>query len=320
MAAGSLLGVALHKETSFPVGKVEFMNLYPMSFSEYLLAAGEEQLLDLLHQKDWDLIHAFRDRYVRLLKTYYFVGGMPEAVQSYISTHDFVEVRTIQHHILSAYELDFSKHAPAHMVPRIRMLWNAIPSQLSRENKKFVYGLLKKGARAKEYEMALAWLVDSGLIHRVGRVMKPGFPLKAYEDFGAFKLYLVDVGLLCAISDLSSKIILEGHDIFKEFKGAMTEQFVLQQLKATFECPISYWSAERGMAEVDFVVQHQENIIPIEVKAEENLQSKSLKSYVERYKPDWAFRVSMSNYRAESWLVNWPMYAINEVFPYQHQK
>ncbi len=313
IAAGSLLGVAIHQEVSFPVGKVEFMDLYPLDFYEYLTAIGEEQLVSLLNQKDWSLIRTFKDKYIQHLKTYYFVGGMPEAVNAFFTSQDFEEVRQIQNNILSAYELDFSKHAPADMVPRIRMLWNSIPAQLAKENKKFIYGLIKTGARAKEYEMALSWLTDCGLVHRVSRITKPGMPLKAYEDRSAFKLFAVDVGLLGAMGSIDSKIILEGHSIFEEFKGALTEQYVLQQLRSAADVPVHYWSAERGVAEVDFVIQLKDRVVPLEVKAEENLQAKSLKSYVAKYQPKTAIRSSMSDYREEEWLTNWPLYGISEI-------
>ena len=313
LAAGSLLGVALHEETSFPVGKVEFMNLYPLDFYEFLEAVGDEELVQLLANQEWSLIKTFKAKYIQRLREYYFVGGMPEAVKIFALSKDFEEVRQIQRNILSAYELDFSKHAPALIVPRIRMLWNSIHAQLAKENKKFVYGLIKKGARARDYELALSWLTDCGLVHKVTRVSKPGIPLKAYEDHGAFKLFLVDVGLLAAMGEIDSKVILAGNDIFEEFKGAMAEQFVLQQLKSKLDTTINYWSAERAIAEVDFLIQANNHVIPIEVKAEENLQSKSLKSYVNKYGPEIAIRTSMSDYREEQWLTNLPLYGVQEV-------
>lgn len=313
IAAGSLLGVAIHQDVSFPVGKVEFMDVYPLDFYEFLEAHGESQLVQLLRQKSWPLIQTFKDKYIRFLKTYYFTGGMPEVVKTIADSGDFAAARQIQNNILSAYELDFSKHATPDLVPRIRMLWNSIPAQLAKENKKFIYGLIKTGARAKDYEIALSWLTDCGLVHRISRIAKPGIPLKAYEDRSAFKLFALDVGLLGAMGSIDSKIILEGHAIFEEFKGALTEQFVLQQLKAAGDQPVHYWSAERGVAEVDFVIQLKDRVIPLEVKAEENLQSKSLKSYVAKYQPQTAVRTSMSDFREEEWLINWPLYAISEI-------
>jgi uncharacterized protein len=313
ISAGSLLGVALNRHTSFPVGKVDFLDLYPLSFTEFLEAAGEKALLDLLKSKDWALIKTFRLKYIQLLKQYYYIGGMPEAVLSFTGNNDFNEVRAIQKRILSAYEQDFSKHAPNEIVPRIRMLWNTIPAQLAKENKKFMYGMIKQGARAKDYELAMSWLIDCGLIHKVNRVNKPGMPLKAYEDFSAFKLFIVDVGLLGALVDIDIKTLLNGNDLFEEFKGALTEQFVLQQLVTGKELVVYYWSAEKATAEIDFLVQYAGQIIPIEVKAEENLKAKSLKVFYEKYKPAMAIRTSMSDFRKEEWLTNLPLYCLTEL-------
>jgi predicted AAA+ superfamily ATPase len=313
IAAGSLLGVALHRNASFPVGKVEFCNLYPMSFAEFLMAANQSQLLDLLGNKDWELIRTFKDKYIHLLKQYYFVGGMPEVVNSFFERSDFQEVRTLQKNILMAYEFDFSKHAPHEIVPRIRMLWNSIPGQLARENKKFVYGAIKTGARARDYELALSWLSDSGLIHKVCRVSKPGIPLKAYAEMNVFKLFITDLGLLGAMVDMDVKTILEGNRIFEEFKGALTEQYVLQELLISRDRPIYYWSAERSTAEIDFLIQQQGYIVPIEVKAEENLRAKSLRSFCQKYHPKTALRLSMSDYRQEEWLTNIPLYAVKHI-------
>lgn len=310
ICAGSLLGVALSGHTSFPVGKVEFLDLYPLSFYEFLAAAGESPLLKLLQLKDWELIRSFKTKYISLLKQYYYIGGMPEAVLSFITDQDFNKVRTIQTNILLAYEQDFSKHAPNEIVPRIRMLWNAIPAQLARENKKFVYGLIKQGARAKEYEMAMSWLIDCGLLHRVNRATKPGMPLTAYQDISAFKLFLVDVGLLAAMAGMDVKTLLSGNALFEEFKGALTEQFVQQQLLSLKDIAIYYWSAENATAEIDFLLQYQGQVIPVEVKAEENLKAKSLKVFCEKYKPGKAIRTSMSDFRIEDWLINIPLYAI----------
>jgi predicted AAA+ superfamily ATPase len=312
VAAGSLLGVALHKHTSFPVGKVNFMDLYPLSFSEFLLALNKKPLYDLLVSKDWSMIANFKSKYIELLRQYYFIGGMPEAVYSFSNESNFAKIREIQLRILSAYEQDFSKHAPHDIVPRIRMIWQSILAQLAKENKKFVYGNLKPGARAKEYEVAMAWLIDSGLIHKVHRASKPAIPLKAYMDASAFKLYLVDIGLLGAMGDIDLKTLIEGNAIFQEFKGATTEQYVLQQMKCHQNLPIYYWSTEKSTAEVDFLVQSAGNIIPIEVKAEENLQAKSLKSFQQRYNPALSIRTSMSDYRVDDWLTNVPLYGISE--------
>jgi uncharacterized protein len=313
ICAGSLLGVALNNHTSFPVGKVEFLDLHPLNFTEFMQALGEKSLIDLLKNNDWALVKTFKLRFIDLLKQYYCVGGMPEAVRSYSENRDFTEVRNIQKRMLAAYEQDFSKHAPNQIVPRIRMLWNSIPAQLARESKKFIYGIIKEGARAKEYELAMSWLMDSGLITKVNRATKPAIPLKAYEDFGAFKLFLVDIGLLTAMSDLDIKTVLDGNALFEEFKGALTEQYVLQQLLVQKDLVIYYWSAENGRAEVDFLVQFSGQIVPIEVKAEENLKSKSLRVYHEKYNPTTLIRTSMSDFRKEKWMINLPLYAIAQL-------
>ena len=313
IAAGSLLGVALHMHTSFPVGKVEFLDLYPLNFTEFLLALNQQPLLNLLKSRDWTLIKSFKEKYIQFLKQYYFIGGMPEAVLSYRTQNDFREVRLIQKRILSAYEQDFSKHAPGEIVPRIRMLWNSIPAQLAKENKKFIYGAVKLGSRAKDFELALSWLIDCGLVHKVCRASKPGIPLKVYEDYGTFKLFIADVGLLGAMGDIDVKTLIEGNVIFEEFKGALTEQYVLQQLLTIPDLAIYYWSAERSSSEIDFLVQSIGEVIPIEVKAEENLQAKSLKTFCQKYAPTTPIRTSMSDFRKEDWLTNLPLYAISEL-------
>ena len=310
VAAGSLLGVALSQQTSFPVGKVEFLDLYPLSFVEFLEALNEKPLVDLLIKRNWTLITGFKMRYIERLKQYYYVGGMPEAVFSFSQHSDFNEVRAIQKRILIAYEQDFSKHAPTAIVPRIRMLWNSIPAQLAKENRKFIYGIIRQGAGAKDYELAMSWLVDCGLIHKVNNVTKPAIPLKAYEDFGAFKLFLVDVGLLSAMTDLDIKSLLEGNDLFEEFKGALTEQYVLQQLVTLKEAGIYYWSPDNARAEVDFLLQIKGKIIPLEVKAAENLHAKSLRVYHQKYQPETSLRASLSDYRKDDWLTNLPLYAL----------
>jgi len=313
VAAGSLLGVALHPGTSFPVGKVDFMDLHPLNFIEFLNATGNQNLTGLLAAKDFDLIATFKGRYIDLLKQYYYIGGMPEAVSRFIETHDYTVVREVQNRLLVAYEQDFSKHAPNETVPRIRMLWASIPAQLAKENRKFVYGLIRQGSRAKEYELAMQWLLDCGLIYKVGRITKPDMPLMAYQDFNAFKLFILDVGLLSAMSGLDIKSLLEGNRVFEEFKGALTEQYVLQQLIANKDITPFYWSAEKSNGEIDFVFQNGMDIVPLEVKAAENLQAKSLKSYCLRYEPKYAIRTSMSDYRKEEWLTNLPLYAINMI-------
>lgn len=309
LAAGSLLGVALHKHTSFPVGKVDFLDLCPLSFGEFLLASNKKSLYDLLESQDWTLITSFKLKFIESLRQYYYIGGMPEAVFSFVNESDFKKVREIQNRILSAYEQDFSKHAPYEIVPRIRMIWHSIPSQLAKENRKFIYGMLKKGARAKDFEMALTWLIDAGLIYKINRVSKPAMPLIAYMDISAFKIYLLDVGLLGAMGNIDIKTLLEGNSIFQEFKGAITEQYALQQLKNFENLSVCYWSNEKSSSEIDFMVQYEGNVIPVEVKSEENLQAKSLKSFQQQFKPAISIRTSMSDFRIDDWLNNLPLYA-----------
>lgn len=313
VCAGSLLGIALHGGTSFPVGKVDFLNLYPLSFKEFLMATTGERFAELLENQDYQMVNAFKQTFIDALKQYYFVGGMPEAVESFVEEKDFNEVREIQKRILSAYEQDFSKHAPIEIVPKIRMVWNSIPSQLAKENKKFIYGLVREGGRAKEYETAIMWLCDCGLIHKVSRVNAAGLPLKAYEDLKAFKMFLVDVGLLGCMTGLRQRTLLDGNELFTEFKGALTEQYVCQQLKTIQDLDIYYYTNDRGSCEVDFVVDTGEEIVPLEVKAEVNLKAKSLKTYHEKYNPPISIRTSMADYKKEDWIVNLPLYAIEEM-------
>lgn len=310
IAAGSLLGVAIHNGTSYPVGKVESMELYPMNFREFLMAMGEGALAQLITEKKYTYIADFKEKYNFWLKNYYYVGGMPEIV-SYFSAHkNYDEVRKLQNAILEQYENDFGKHTPANELPRIRMVWNSIPLQLAKENKKFFFGKIKEGARAKDFELAIEWLQDCGLITKVYKVSKPAIPLKAYIDFTSFKLYLLDVGLLGALSELDAESILEGNSIFIEFKGALTEQYVLQQIVSDTSYKPYYFAGEKSNYEVDFLIQKGKNVVPIEVKAEENLRAQSLKFYCEKFKPEYAVRTSMSEYREQEWMVNVPLYAI----------
>ena len=313
ICAGSLLGIALHGGTSFPVGKVDFLTLYPLSFKEFLAATTGERFSELLDEQDYQLITPFKQTYIDALKQYYFVGGMPEAVESFIEEKDFIEVRKIQKRILAAYEQDFSKHAPIDIVPKIRMVWNSIPSQLAKESKKFIYGLVREGGRAKEYEAAIMWLCDCGLVHKVGRVNAAGIPLKAYEDLKAFKLFIVDVGLLGCMTGLRQRTLLDGNDLFVEFKGALTEQYVCQQLKTIGDLGIYYYTNDRNSCEVDFILDTGEQIIPVEVKAEINLKAKSLRTYCEKYSPEISIRTSMADFKKEDWLINLPLYAIEEI-------
>ena len=313
VCAGSLLGIALHQGTSFPVGKVDFLKLYPLSFKEFLIATDKERFAELLDKQDFGMITCFKQTYIDSLKQYYFIGGMPEAVQSFAENKDFNEVREIQKRILAAYEQDFSKHAPNEIVPRLRRVWNSIPSQLAKENKKFIYGLVRDGARAKDYETAIMWLSDCGLVHKVSRVNAAGIPLRATEDLKAFKLFVVDVGLLGCMAGLRQRTLLDGNALFVEFKGALTEQYVCQQLKTIEDLEVYYYTNDRGSCEVDFVVDTGEQIVPVEVKAEVNLRAKSLKTYQEKFSPEVSIRTSMSDYKKEEWLVNLPLYAIDQL-------
>ena len=310
LAAGSLLGISMHEAVSFPVGKVEFMDLYPLSFREFLNALGQSQLVTVLEKEDWKLISLFHNKLVEYLKIYYFVGGMPGVVMEYLDTKDFNRVRVVQQEILNAYDNDFSKHAPNKEVPRLRMVWRSVLAQLAKENKKFIYGMLKEGARAKEFEMALEWLQDAGLLYKVNRTKAGKMPLSAYEDFAAFKVFILDVGLLSAMGKLTSQIILDGDVIFEEFKGALTEQYVFQQMKTYKDIDIYYWSADNSSGEIDFIVQKEGVITPIEVKSAENLQSKSLLAFIKRHPELKGLRFSMSEYKEQEWMKNRPLYSI----------
>lgn len=313
ICAGSLLGVALHRGASFPVGKVEFLDLYPMSFSEFMIAMGKGQFAELLKKRDFKLATTFKQEYVSLLKQYYYVGGMPEVVERFAANRDFNEVREIQKDILLAYEQDFSKHVPNQKVPRVRMLWNSIPSQLSKENKKFIYGLIKEGARARSFEAAMLWLSDCGLIHKLSRAVKPGLPLKAYEDLKAFKLFMLDVGILSCMVRLDQSVLLDGNRLFSEFKGALTEQYVMQQLKTNKNLDAYYWTNDRGSAEIDFILDTGTEVLPLEVKAAINLQSKSLKTYNEKFRPSYSIRTAMTDYKWENHLLNLPLWAVESL-------
>lgn len=314
MAAGSLLGIAMHKNDSFPVGKVDFMHLYPLSFFEFLEAMGESKMVNLLTAKEWTMTTMFRNQFEERLRQYYFVGGMPAAVSSFATVKSLDKVRTIQKAILEAYERDFSKHAPAIEVPRIRMVWHSIPAQLAKENRKFIYGAVKEGARAKDFELAIEWLKDAGLIYQVNRCKKAQLPLAAYEDFSAFKIFLSDIGLMCAMSNVPAQSLLTGNVLFSDFKGALTEQYVLQQLKVNPSLSIYYWSAKNSRGEIDFLLQQEDRILPVEVKAEENLQAKSLRTFVERNPGLQGIRLSMSPYREQDWLTNYPLYSVQAVW------
>lgn len=312
--AGSLLGITMHEGTSFPVGKVDMLYMYPMDFEEFLLAMGKEQLVELLRNNSWAALTPLRGMLTELLRQYYFVGGMPEAVKAYVERGDIWEVRSIHSKIIDAYRNDMSKHAPKQQVQRINMVWNSIPSQLARDNKKFIYGALRKGARANDFEIAIQWLVDSGLVHKVHRISKPVVPLKFYEDIASFKLFLLDCGLLGALSETPPEQILIGDNVFEEYKGAFTENYVLQQLKSLPRTFVYYYSNDNSTLEIDFVVQHEAHVIPIEVKAEENLRAKSLRQFVTDNSDLHGVRFSMSDYREQDWLTNVPLWAVRWAF------
>ena len=312
IAAGSLLGIELHRGESFPVGKVQFMQLFPMDFNEFLMAVGEEQLASVVSASDWPTISMFEDKLRELLKYYYFVGGMPEAVLSFSMYHDWNEVREIQNDILKSYARDISKHAPGEIVPRITDVWKSVPAQLSKENRKFVYGVVKQGARAREYEIALQWLQDAGLIYTVHNVTAPRIPLRSYEDRSVFKIFILDVGLLGAMSGLKQRTLVSGSVIFTEFKGALTEQYVFQQLHPHYD--LYYYSKPNSTMEIDFLLQDDDdNIVPIEVKAETNVKAKSLRQFAVDNATPMAFRFSTNSYRKELWLTNVPLYAVGQV-------
>jgi predicted AAA+ superfamily ATPase len=312
--AGSLLGITLHEGTSFPVGKVDMLYMYPMDFEEFLLAMGKEQLVEMLRSNSWAALTPLRGMLTELLRQYYFVGGMPEAVKTYVERGDIWEVRSIHSKIIDAYRNDMSKHVPKQQVQRINMVWNSIPSQLARDNKKFIYGALRKGARANDFEIAIQWLVDSGLVHKVHRISKPVVPLKFYEDMASFKLFLLDCGLLGALSETPPEQILIGDNVFEEYKGAFTENYVLQQLKSLPHTFVYYYSNDNSTLEIDFVVQHEAHVIPIEVKAEENLRAKSLRQFVTDNSGLHGVRFSMSDYREQDWLTNVPLWAVRWAF------
>ncbi len=309
VAAGSYLGLAEHKGLSFPVGKVNFLTLYPLDFNEFLRAMGEELLCEAIENKRFDVLRPLHEKLMMWVKKYLYIGGMPKAVFDYCTHDDFARVRKIQNEILTAYSKDFSKHIPPADLPKVKLLWRSIPSQLAKENKKFVYGAIKPGSRAREYENAISWLVSCGLIHQIYRVKKPAFPLSAYEDLAAFKLFLVDVGLLSALSRLNIKIILEKTAVFEEFKGALAEQFVLQQFKASEnDLDVHYWSNDLSTNEIDFLIQTEDEIIPVEVKSGINLQSKSLTAFISKFQITKALRFSAATYKQNEVIKDIPLY------------
>ena len=311
IAAGSLLGILLHQNQSFPVGKVSFLDLYPLSFAEFLTAVGKGMLVDTMQRGQWDLLQTFHQELLNLLRIYLFVGGMPEVVQKWIDTHDFFEVRKIQQEILRSYKADFSKHPPREQLPRIDMVWDSLPAQLAKENKKFIYGIIREGARTKDFEQAIMWLCNCGLVLKSHRVSVPRLPLKAYQDMQVFKLFLVDVGLLGALSGLDAKTLISGNEIFTEFKGAITEQFVMQELITLQLDYIGYWTNDRSTSEIDFIVQQQGMVIPIEVKSGENLRSRSFTLFCQTNKPECAIKTSICTYIDGEVIKNIPLYGLS---------
>lgn len=310
VAAGSLLGISLHENQSFPVGKVNFLDLHPLSFGEFLQACGKEKLREAIENREWETLAVFHEELLRYVRTYLYMGGMPEAVQTWIDTQDYAAVREVQSGILVSYQADFSKHAPHAQVPRINMVWDSLPAQLAKENKKFVYGVLREGARAKDFELAIMWLHDCGLVLKSHRVSAPRLPLKAYQDMQVFKLFMVDVGLLCAMTGMEARTLLDGNRIFTEFKGALTEQFVMQELTCAACDYIGYWTNERSTSEVDFIIQKEGKVILIEVKSGENLRSRSFTQFCQTYKPEQAYKVSVLPYRTHTPIENIPLYGI----------
>ena len=310
VAAGSLLGVSIHSEVSFPVGKVNELRLYPMDYEEYLWAMGEERLTEALSDIHSPMLRDLRESYLAHMKNYMYVGGMPECVRAFSLNKDYEEVREIQNSILDQYEGDFGKYAAPEEVRRINQVWDSIPVQLAKENRKFFFGQIKSGARMKEFEIAIQWLLDAGLVYRTHKVTKPAIPLKAYVDFSSFKLFMLDTGLLSAMSELEPEDIINGNSLFTEFKGALTEQYVLQQLVSSTQYTPYYYSGDKSVYETDFLIQRKGAVIPIEVKSDENIKSRSLRAYYDRFEPDYAIRLSTLDYIDQDWMINVPLWAV----------
>ena len=311
--AGSLLGITMHQGESFPVGKVDILHIYPMTFDEFLLAKGYSQMVDVLRSKDWQTIKLLRSQYIKFLREYYFVGGMPEAVNCFIETNDALQVREIQNNILFTYQKDISKHVPTSEANRINMVWHSMPSQLIKENKKFIYGVAKPGGRAKDFEVAIQWLMDAGLVYRSDRVTQAKMPLKYYVDIASFKLFMLDCGLLGALSETPAENLLMADNGMEEAKGAFTENYVMSQLVASHDTSVFYYSNDAKL-ELDFLIQYKTEIVPIEAKAEENLRSKSLFTFVDSHPSIHGLRFSMSDYREQDWMTNVPLYAVSTYF------
>lgn len=311
-AAGSLLGVKLSEPLSFPVGKVNFIDLHPMSFLEFLDALGESRYRELLERTVAiePIALPFHEELIDLLKKYLFIGGMPEAVRHFAENRKVEDVRTIQREILDSYVLDFAKHAPVHDIPKLSLIWESIPSHLARENRKFLFSALKKSARARDYESALLWLEGAGLVYRAFLVAAPGHPLKGSADRGFFKVYALDVGLLGAMANISPDMLMRGHGMFDEYGGAFTENYVAQSLQSLSDRELYYWKSEGGTAEVEFILQREDGICPLEVKSGINPRSKSLRSYDEKYHPRHLVRTTLLNLRRDGRIVNIPLYAL----------
>lgn len=308
IVAGSLLGISLHNGVSYPVGKVEELRLYPMNFLEFLGAMGKRQLVSILTDANWNVVNMLETELTSLLRQYYYVGGMPAAVLAHVRQKGLQEVRSIQTQILLDYRRDFSKHAPGREVSRINMVWDSIPAQLAKENKKFVYGAVRKSARAADFELAIQWLIDAGLAYKVQRVNTPRLPLKFYEDSNAFKLFMLDVGLMGAMAETSAESTLVGDGIFSEYKGAFTELYVLTQLKSR-GMSLYYHAVDNSTIEIDLLAQWHDRVVPIEVKAAVNVKAKSLRTFIMRHPQLKALRFSMLPYKDQDWMVNVPLYA-----------
>lgn len=313
IVAGSLLGLTIHQGVSFPVGKVDSMTLYPLSFYEFLQASQGIAAVDKLRYGDLETLVTLKGLFEEELRKYYFTGGMPEVVQGFIDKREYQDLRDMQKRILTDYSLDISKHADSSVLGRIHQVWNSIPQQLAKINRKFVYGDIQKGARAKDFELAIDWLIDAGMVYKVPRVRKAGIPLKYYEDFSAFKLFMVDHGLMGALSDAPISEILLKKNVFEEYKGTFTEQYVFEQLRCELDSEIFYYDSDTGKLELDFLIQQDQDLVPIEVKAEENLRSKSLLQFHKDYPNSKPVRLSMSDYRKQDWMVNYPLYAAARV-------
>lgn len=314
IAAGSLLGVIDHKDDSFPVGKVSFVRVYPLCFTEFLSAIGREGLVDMLQSKDYTAIDSFADTYTDLLRQYYYVGGMPEAVKVYAEQQDYRAVRQVQNEILESYKNDFSNHPPKEIVKRMLMLWESIPAQLAKENKKFIYTAVKSGARARDFETAIQWLCDAGVVYKVTRVRSGEMPLRGFEDMDAFKLYTLDIGLHGAMAGLDANTLVQGNELFMRYKGALTEQYAQQELRCMNDMEIHYWTPDDSRAEMDFVVQHAGEVIPVEVKAEQHLRAKSIAVYVQQNNPKRIIRTSLAPYKQGEIVTDVPLYAFRQTF------